>query len=160
MDRVFWNSMGRIPFIALMFIIFVYMNNTLVAQALDSHKINDAITIKRITNVALAYKDPVTKRYFPGVIDQRKMKQEIFESHFILEAEKQVTAKVELSTVLGTEIGTAYINKKWYDRWVPYSNFQEFNKGIYRRYVLIKGEEGFSQGILKIHIISPSEDVQ
>ena len=156
--KILWNTIIRLPYIAILFLIFVYLNNSLTSTALESYKINDVVTVKRIlySPNALAYQDPDTLRVYPGIIDLDKANQEFMDNSFSI-SENIIAARIEIKSLLGTEIMELYINKKWYDRWNPISSFDQFNKEIFKRPVLIKDYAGVRLGIIKIHVISPNE---
>ncbi|MFH2019889.1 MAG: hypothetical protein ABIJ34_00595 [archaeon] len=157
--EILWNTIIRLPYIALIFIIFVYMYSNLIDTALDSHKINDQITLQRIiySPDALAYKDPQTNRVFPGIIDVTKATQESFEKAFLIGEGNNIAAKIELTTLADNDIRELYVNKIWYERWSPLTNFDQYDKSIIRRPVLIRNKGILFPGIIKIHVISKNE---
>ena len=154
--EILWNSLIRLPYLALLFIIFAYMYTNLVDTALDSHRINDQITIKRIlySPNALAYKDEITERVYPGIIDIQKANQPNFEKAFLVGPGNEFAAKVEITTLANSEVRELFINEIWYKRWTPLTTFEQFEKEIFRRPVLIKDKDTYFPGIIKIHIIT------
>jgi hypothetical protein len=154
-ERILWTALARLPYLALIFIIFVYINNNLTVQGLNSNKIDQEIITNRIINSALVYTDPYTKRPYPGIIDFEKAEQEYFNRHFELENEQKMAAKVEISLLSGEVIKEVYMNEKWYERWNPYSSFEKYEKSISKKNIIIFREEKFVPGIIKIHVIAP-----
>jgi hypothetical protein len=154
--EILWNTLIRLPYIALLFIIFAYMYTNLVDTALDSHRINDQITIKRIlySPNALAYRDDATERVYPGIIDITKANQPSFQKAFVTGDTNDFAAKVEITTLANNEVREIFINEEWYKRWTPLTSFDQYEKEIFRRPVLIKDKDIYFPGIIKIHIIS------
>ncbi len=155
--RILWNSIARLPFIALLLIIFSYIAANFSATAIDAYRSNDQILIKRVlySPTALAYQDPETLRVYPGIIDLSKATQENIDSAFVLNV-SYIAAKVEIKTIVGTTLHELYINKVWYDRWNPYSSYEQYDKEVFKQYVLLRNGDALNRGLVRIHVISPN----
>ncbi|MBN2368474.1 hypothetical protein JXC34_05640 [Candidatus Woesearchaeota archaeon] len=157
--EILWHIVVRLPYIAILFIIFMYINVNMTSTAMDSQRVNSNIISSRIiiSPGALAYQDPDTGRVYPGIIDKEKFTQETIDAAFKVIDNTRIAARIELESISGEDLGSIYINENWYDRWTPYTAFERFDRDVFRKIVQIKTEKDIIPGVIKIHVVSPDD---
>ncbi|MBU0665827.1 MAG: hypothetical protein ABIC91_01420 [Nanoarchaeota archaeon] len=99
----------------------------------------------------LSYQDPITQRYYPGIIDLDKLTDENLNKTLNYTNKKTFSAKIDLEK----EKITVYYHKRWYKRLAAASFLQNGGVHTVKRTIPITYEENgvFSKGVLKIHLI-------
>ncbi len=105
---------------------------------------------------SISYRDPITDRVYPGVIDPANFNENTLNKAFNYD-KNLIAAKLELKNFETNETIEAYLNKEWYGRWEPLAKFEQYEKTIKWRYVLIKDNEKLAQGLLRIDTVVASD---
>ena len=124
-------------------------------SGLDSHEVENYILIKRITYSPnlLAYKDPVTDRVYPGIIDFSKFSTENLESN-LENKNKRLAVNIQLTNLETDKITKAYINEQRARAWDDYLSIGGYDSSYFKRFVKIYDNGKFIPGILTIRVIA------
>ena len=150
--HILWNTIIRLPYIAVLYLIFFFLLNSLISTSTDSSNLVDSIVMKRILST-LAYRDGETSRLYPGIIDTGKFSTQVIDKAFVLN-DRKIAARIDLLNLESGGSKTIYLNELWYGRLSPYSRFEQYEKDVFREYVLVKDGARVDPGVIKISVMS------
>ena len=141
----------------LLFTLYLFASSQIKTN-IDVKGIKTTIFVNRLlySPNSISYRDPVTDRVYPGVINTDNFNENTLNKAFNYD-KNPVAARLELKNLETNETIEAYLNKEWYDRWEPLTKFEQYEKTIKWRYVLIKDNEKFIQGLLRIDTVVASD---
>ena len=163
-----YTMVSIVRFIILAIVVFavVMLFKMLIVNDLSVTQLKSGVLYSRLmySPNAISYVDPHTGREYPGIIDLDKFNEENLKNATNYSEERHISAKLMLLNSKGQSIqgvnSPIYLNRLWYDRWLPLSNkkFQGLGsteRNDYNLSVLYEENEEFKQGMLKITILQP-----
>ncbi|MFH0875485.1 MAG: hypothetical protein V1859_06090 [archaeon] len=148
------NYTLRIIFIGVLMVTFYVFFTALFTFNLESQNVVNKVFEKRFlySDTLFVYKNDAIGRVYPGIIDIKKFDEQHINEAFVFE-KSYIAAKCTLKNSRTNEKKELYLNKKWFDRWYPYTAFEEYDKYTLRRFVLIENEGKFDSGLLEIEVV-------
>ncbi|AJF61608.1 TPA: hypothetical protein HA239_04050 [Candidatus Woesearchaeota archaeon] len=147
-------ALYRMPVIIFVAIFFAIALRSYYGTGLDSHDVENMVMIKRIiySDNILAYRDPVTGRTFPGIVDINKFSTEHIEEN-LLNNNNRIAVYMELQFLDTGEIEKAYINEERARAWDDYEFVGGFDSSSLVRYVRIYDNGRLRDGRLGIKLL-------
>ena len=144
----------RLPIIIFVSIFFAIALRSYYTTGLNSHDIENMVLMKRIiySDNLLAYRDPITDRTFPGIVDNSKFSTEKLEEQ-LQNKNNRLAVYMELENINTGDSGTAYINEERARAWKDYVFIEGFESTSATRYVKIYKDKKFYQGVLRIRTL-------
>ena len=155
-------SIIRIIIMAAVVFGIVLLFKSLLVSDLNVLQVKNGVLYSKImySPNGITYVDEHTGRAYPGTIDLDKFTEEILNNSINYTYERYISAKLTLLDDKKTAKKTIFLNKVWYDRWLPLSNNQFLGLGSTEKdetimTIIYKENNEFKQGFLTITILQP-----
>ena len=162
MTKYMMMSLIRILIMAVVVLGIVLLFKSLLFSDLDVSQVKNGVLYSKImySPNGITYVDERTGRAYPGTIDLDKFTEETLENSINYTYERYISAKLTLLDDKKAEKKTIFLNKVWYNRWLPLSNKQFLGLGSTEKQetivtIIYKENNEFKQGFLTITTLQP-----
>ena len=103
--------------VVLVFLINIFTVNELNTQRLEAEVLKDRVLYSKN---CISYYDSEIDRSYPGIIDIKKFNEATLnDCLYFKEENRNIAAKIMLTTSKNYDYKTIYYNQNWYDSWYP-----------------------------------------
>lgn len=155
---IYWFVFLIIVLISIVFLVKGYINTKIDIKEIEAELFYQELLF---TNNGIIYKDEITGRSYPGIIDIQRFNKDILDNSISYGKENHILAA---NITLNYNKDTKYFiyNEEWHKRWLPRAKSRLPGSGganiiLKQSYVLVKENEKLIPGILQAKILYPNK---